>query len=62
MTASQLSRMKIVGVLRIGAILEVNKIPGGLAQRGFAWGASFSGSPGAFLSHPSLGVNYFQSN
>ncbi len=49
MTASKLSRMKVVGILRFGAILEVDTIPGGLDQ------SVPVALRALFLSYPSLG-------
>lgn len=53
--AAHLPAVKIVGILRTGVIPEANKIPGGVGPKGIAWRASSHGSPGDFLSHPSLG-------
>jgi len=47
--------MKIVGVLRKGVVLEVDKIPGGVGPKGIIWGASSSGSPGVFYLTGLLG-------
>jgi hypothetical protein len=62
MTASKLSRMKVVGILRFGAILEVDKIPGGFDPKGICLESQFQWLSGRFSISPFAWVNYFQSN